>query len=110
MTCLHDLFKIYQVSKEKVSTALSYDFTLLFSLTELGVEGCHEQQLSSQLFSPITAVQSASFSNYENESTITCGKNDDLVLSLRDKLLKTLFMTVLLVIMNENQTSTNFML
>ena len=42
VTCLHDLFKIYQVSKEKVSTALSNDFTLLFSLTELGVEGCHE--------------------------------------------------------------------
>ena len=42
VTCLHDLFKICQVSKEKVSTALSYDFTLLFSLTELGVKGCHE--------------------------------------------------------------------
>ena len=39
MTCLHDLFKIYQVSKENVSTALSYDFTLLFSLTQLGDDG-----------------------------------------------------------------------
>ena len=39
VTCLHDLFKIYQVSKEKVSTALSYEFTLLFSLTELGDDG-----------------------------------------------------------------------
>ena len=39
VNCLHDLFKIYQVSKENVSTALSYDFTLLFSLTQLGDDG-----------------------------------------------------------------------
>ena len=39
VNCLHDLFKIYQVSKENVSTALSYDFTLLFPLTQLGDGG-----------------------------------------------------------------------
>ena len=87
VTCLQDLFKIYQVTKEKVSTALSYYFTLLFSLTQLGDDGVLRYGFLCLRAVMSNTLRSASFSKYENESTITCGKNDDPVLSLRDKLL-----------------------